>query len=298
MNLPDNHFDADEILREGIIVRSSLDAIITMDAQGRVIEFNPAAERIFGIARAQIKGRDLADVIIPVDLRERHRAGLRHYLETGEHKVLEKRIEIKAVRANGEVFPVELSVTPYELGGERLFTAFLRDITRRKADEAALRRAKNEAEQATLSKTEFLANMSHELRTPLNAIMGFSDFIRTEMFGSIEQQRYVTYADLINSSGQHLLDLINDLLDMSRIEAGKVQIRPSVLELEDVIKACFLFVESSAHDRGLTLSQDITKGATQIWADDRALRQVLINCCRMQSSSAMKAAPFDCRRGA
>jgi signal transduction histidine kinase len=186
-----------------------------------------------------------------------------------------QRFETEGLRANGDVFPVEISITPHKLGGVPLFTTFLRDLTKRKQAEAALLLAKNEAERAVRSKSEFLANMSHELRTPLNAIMGFSDFIRTEMFGAIAQERYVTYADLIHGSGQHLLDLINDLLDMSKIEAGKTEIDPEILDLEATMRNCVQIVRAAADARAVALSLDID--VSEIWADDRALRQVLIN---------------------
>lgn len=242
---------------------------------GVILGFNPAAEQIFGHCADDVIGRDLAEILIPAALHTKHRDGIKHFLETGEHKVLGTRFETEALRANGESFPVEISITPHDIGGTRRFTWFLRDITKRKRAEAALLLAKSDAEMAVRSKSEFLANMSHELRTPLNAVLGFSDFIRTEMFGAIEQERYVTYADLIHSSGQHLMDLINDLLDMSKTDAGKVDIQPELLNLQDVAEACAGIVQPAADERNLKLDLDIR--VSGIWADDRALRQILLN---------------------
>jgi len=122
------------------ILESALDCIITMDSRGRVVEFNPAAERVFGFKRAEAVGKELAELIIPQSMRERHRAGLKHYLETGEGPVLGKRIEVPAVRADGSELMVELAITAFRIEGEAIFTAYLRDITHAKEVDEANRR--------------------------------------------------------------------------------------------------------------------------------------------------------------
>src|SRR5206468_12114835 len=111
------------------ILDSALDCIITMDATGRVVEFNPAAERVFGFSREEAVGKELAELIIPASLRERHRHGLQRYLKTGEGPVLGRRIEINAVRADGSEILVELAITPFRIQDQPIFTAYLRDIT-------------------------------------------------------------------------------------------------------------------------------------------------------------------------
>ena len=113
------------------ILSSALDCIITMDAHGRVLEFNPAAERVFGYTRAQAVGQELAELIVPPELRERHRRGLAHYLATGEGPVLDRRIEIAAIRADGTEILVELAITAFRIDDAPIFTAYLRDITER-----------------------------------------------------------------------------------------------------------------------------------------------------------------------
>src|SRR3984893_3736204 len=122
------------------ILESALDCIITMDAGGIVREFNPAAERVFGFARAEAVGQELAELIIPHSLREQHRKGLAHFLKTGEGPVLGRRIEINALRHDGSEILVELAITPFEIEGAPFFTAYLRDITQRKRVEEASRR--------------------------------------------------------------------------------------------------------------------------------------------------------------
>jgi PAS domain S-box-containing protein len=122
------------------ILDSALDCIITMDSTGRVVEFNPAAERVFGYTRKEAVGQELAELIIPASLRERHHQGLKRYLETGEGPVLGRRIEINALRADGSEILVELAITPFRIHDEPVFTAYLRDITNRKRGEEASRR--------------------------------------------------------------------------------------------------------------------------------------------------------------
>src|ERR1043166_16268 len=119
------------------ILDSALDCIITMDASGRVVEFNPAAVRVFGFSREEAVGKELAELIIPLRLRESHRQGLQRYLKTGEGPVLGRRIEINAVRADGSEILVELAITPFHIADQPMFTAYLRDITQRKRGEEA-----------------------------------------------------------------------------------------------------------------------------------------------------------------
>ncbi len=129
-------------------VEASLDAVIAMDAEGRVVEFNPAAERIFGYADEDAVGREMAALIVPPDLRERHRAGLRRYLESGEPRLLDRRIEIEACRAGGERFPVELTITRIDIPGPPVFTGHLRDITDRRRAERELQESRTRLVEA------------------------------------------------------------------------------------------------------------------------------------------------------
>lgn len=151
------------------------------------------------------------------------------------------------------------------------------DVTEIKAREVAFARAKSEAEQASELKTSFLANMSHELRTPLNAIIGFSEIMESEMLGPLGSARYRGYVGNILESGRHLVDLINDLLDISKLGAGRREIDESVVEISALMHQCFVVISTLAASAGVTLVADSSLSGISLRADERALRQILLN---------------------
>jgi signal transduction histidine kinase len=161
------------------------------------------------------------------------------------------------------------------------------DITELKKHEDALRPKKEWAERANSHKLEFLATMSHELRTPLNAIMGFSDILQRELFGELGDTRYRDYAGDIFTSGQHLLDLINDVLDLSRIEAGQYEMTFTEVDIADVVQSSTDVLKELAKSKGLHVHVSIQAGLPPIRADHRATRQVLLNLL----SNAIKFTP-------
>ena len=169
--------------------------------------------------------------------------------------------------------------------GSILFT--YADITEDKRAEADLRRAKDEAEMASRSKTEFLANMSHELRTPLNAIIGFSDILMGQIFGPLGDPRYTDYARDIRDSGLHLLNLINDVLDVSKVEFGKVELTEEPVDIAAVVEACTRLMRDRAEAAGVRMIQTLPPGLPQIKGDSRRLKQILLNLL----SNAVKFTP-------
>ncbi len=152
-----------------------------------------------------------------------------------------------------------------------------REITRREQTEVDLRTARDQAEFANRSKSEFLANMSHELRTPLNAIIGFAQVIRDELFGALGNSKYRDYANDINDSGQHLLDLINDILDLSKIESGKAELHEEDIDVASLLRSALNMVRERAISSSVTLETEIPDGLQALHADERKLKQILVN---------------------
>jgi signal transduction histidine kinase len=151
------------------------------------------------------------------------------------------------------------------------------DITELKASERKLIWARSQAEMANRSKSDFLANMSHELRTPLNAIIGFSEIISKELFGPIVNEKYLEYIKDIHSSSLHLLSIINDVLDMSKIEAGKLELSKEPLNIQSVICEVIRMMHEQSQSRGIELIAQLLDENVDIWADERAMKQIFLN---------------------
>lgn len=262
-------------LLAGAVIDSALDCVIGMDHQGKVTEFNPAAERTFGYRREDVLGEELADKIIPPNLREKHHSGLAHYLSSGEGPVLGQRIEISAMRADGTEFPIELAIVALDAsGGNPTFTAYLRDITERHQAEESLRQAVERAESANSAKTTFLANMSHEIRTPLNAILGFTEILS----GRIQDQRQKEHLDSIQASGKALVTLIDDILDLSKVEAGILEVKPVPTDVRAILHDTERVFSQKAREQGVRLEVEIDPGMPDVLVvDGSRLRQLLTN---------------------
>jgi PAS domain S-box-containing protein len=260
--------------RTAAMMDSALDCIIVMDHEGRIVEFNPAAERTFGYARADVVGRPLAEAVVPPSMRAAHVAGLARYLASGESKLLGQRIEIVAMRAGGEEFPVELAIVPISSGRHPVFTAYVRDITERRRADDELRRSKEEAEAGSRAKSEFLATMSHEIRTPMNGVLGFAELLADTGLNAEQRQ----HLDTIRESGEALLKIINDILDFSKIEAGSMRLESTPLDFAETARDVTRLLGAQANAKHLELRLD-NRVHAPIWliGDPGRVRQVLVN---------------------
>lgn len=278
---------AESELRNRLIFNASLDGIITVDEEGRVLESNQAACDIFGYSNAEIIGRRAIHLFIPLSLQSNYIKRMAKIVAMGKHRFLNTRIETRARRKDGTEFPMELTITYYMVGRQKFFTGFFRDITERKLSEIARRRALMEAEKANRTKSEFLATMSHELRTPLNAIIGFSEVIQGELFGPVGSEKYKEYADDIKMSGRHLLTLVNDILDLSAIEANELKMHKQEMHFHDIMHDCSIIIGGLAKKKHIIYNEVLAEDLSPIYADPRAMAQILINLL----SNAVKFTP-------
>ncbi|MBV8895989.1 MAG: PAS domain S-box protein, partial [Acidobacteriaceae bacterium] len=388
--------------RKAAILESALDSIISIDAQSRVVEFNPAAERTFGYSKAEAMGRSMPELIIPPNLRDEHYAGMQRYLETGEGAALGRRIELHGMRSDASEFPLELAITRLAHEEPPLFTAYIRDlseqrraetalktsegryaslfenvlegvyqtdpegnvlaanpalihmlgfsnldelraaggvqklyadssdrsqrlaelertselrnaelslkrrdgselvvlensrvvrnssgaavyyegtltdITERKHAEQELVAAKEAAERANRAKSDFLANMSHELRTPLNAIIGYSEMLQDEA-EDLKIQSLVPDLNRIRTAGRHLLALINDVLDVTKIEAGRMQLYIESFDVETLLREIIDTVKPLMDSNRNELVVDSHGNLGSMYADLTKVRQSLFN---------------------
>ncbi len=258
------------------ILDNAEDAIISVDEDQKILLFNHGAEKIFGYSPSEVIGQPL-NLLLPSNFQGIHNQYIQDFADAKcrSRRMAERSREVQGCRKNGALFPAEASISKLKVQESWIFTAILKDITLRKKAEIALEHAKDAAEAANQAKSEFLANMSHELRTPLNAILGFSQLMTRNQELTWEQRKNL---DIINSSGEHLLGLINQILDLSKIEAGRISLDPISFDLYDLLNTLEKMFQLKASSQGLLLKFERDSTVPQyIKTDEGKLRQVLIN---------------------
>jgi len=270
---------ADEAAREGaamyrFLADNAMDLITRHSSDGRIRFASPAALPLLGVAPESLVGLAPAALCHPDDLKAMQSA----FMDSA-YFAKPATAEVRLKRAGGGHVWAEIRCRPVPRpdGNGSDIVAVTRDITERKAYERQLIEARDLSEEANRAKSRFLANMSHELRTPLNAIIGFSEVMSHEMFGALGGPRYLEYSRLIHESGNHLLELINGILDMSKIEAGKFELSEEVFDLNAVAEAAVRFLKLPAERAGVALKTAIAQDTSFIFADKRAVKQILVN---------------------
>ena len=269
----EKQFLDEQVIKSGII-EYSLNAIIVIDDQGLVEDFNKAACEIFGYEKEELMGLEMANFIIPDAHREHHRKGMEHFKSTGEGNILNKRIEVPALRKNKEEFLIELTVFPIYTAKRTVFAASIQDITDRKKAEQDSINSKDIAEKSNQFKSEFLASMSHEIRTPMNAILGLLGLLQETQLDY--QQRH--YIDTALESGQGLLSVINDILDFSKVEAGKLSLEYHDFNVSQTLYGLIDLMRVRAQNKNINLVSFIDPRISEFLSGDQGrIRQILLN---------------------
>jgi PAS domain S-box-containing protein len=263
------------------ILDTASDGIITLDMEGRIRSFSAGAEAIFGQRKAEVLGRALTDLLTP-DTQKTFRDYLAALTDSGLAAVFNDGREVSANVGPGKHLPLFLTISRINVEAKEsearpAFCAVVRDITQWKQTEAELRGAKEKAEETSRQKSEFLARISHELRTPLNAILGFSEVMRLERFGKLQNEKYRDYVSDIHASGAHLLSLINDLLDLSKVEAGKLELTFISVNLAEITEHAMRLLSERAQQLRVSLKRNFPPNLPNVVADLRSMRQIMIN---------------------
>jgi PAS domain S-box-containing protein len=277
------------------LLEAAPDSIIEVDGKGRIVLLNLATEKLFGYARDELLGQPV-EVLVPEDFRAVHASHRDHYLQGPVTRPMGTGLTLQGRRKDGSSFPVEISLSPVKSEGGVRVTAIIRDISERKRAEeqlSAMQEAytrelelrKREAERANQLKSEFLASMSHELRTPLHTIIGFSELLAEELKGRLndDQKRFV---DHIHKDSMHLLELIDDILDLSKIEAGRLELRQEVFEIAPALEEALSSIRPRAGAKSIEIATGVPAGAA-IFADRLRFKQILYNLL----SNAVKFTP-------
>jgi PAS domain S-box-containing protein len=268
------------------ILDTATDGIVIVNADASIESMNRSAEALFGYEAAEVKGRPITALFAP----ESHRSALDYcdgLLSNGVASVLNDGRQVIGRVKQGGLIPLYMTMGRTGPAAKPKLAAVFRDMTHWKKAEEDLIAAKRQAEQASSQKSDFLAKISHEIRTPLNAIIGFSEVMMEERFGPMGNERYRDYLKDIHASGGHVLSLINDLLDLSKIEAGKLELAFTSVDLNDMIQSSVAIMQPQANRERVIIRSSLQPRLPNVVADSRSLRQIVLNLL----SNAVKFTP-------
>jgi PAS domain S-box-containing protein len=258
------------------ILDTATDGVIVLNETGRILSLNRSAEALFGYDERAVAGDAITVLLAP----ESHIVAL-DYLERlrspGVGSLLNDGREVLGRERQGGSIPLFMTMGRLGDGPERRFCAVLRDITAFKKTEGELIGAKHAAEEASAQKSDLLAKISHEIRTPLNAILGFAEVMLEERFGPIENDRYKEYLKDVHASGSHVISLVNDLLDLAKIEAGRLELSFTGVGLNDLVSSCVALLQPQAARDRIVMRMSFAPKLPPVVADERSMRQIVLN---------------------
>ena len=282
------------------IVESMMDAIVVFDTDGRISLFNAAAERMFGLPADDSVGRDVRE-LVPEPLKQESLDRICQASESAQARAdatpSQHLVSLTGLRSNGEEFPIEATASCLDVGGKRTYTLIVRDISERKRAEAALQAQAEslerammelkglndeladrqaELERAMAARSRFYASMSHELRTPINAVLGYSTLLLENIYGPLNEKQ-AEGITRTHKAAKHLLELVNDVLDLSKIEAGKIDLRLQPVYFPALLEDLFVTVRPLADQYGSELTLEHDGEPAKVISDPRRLRQILLN---------------------
>jgi PAS domain S-box-containing protein len=263
-----------EVTELRAILETATDGVVIIGAEGDIRSLNRAASALFNYDNEEINGKPFVTLFA----HESQRAILDYLAGLAGHgvaSVLNDGREVIGREASGGFLPLFMTIG--KLTSSNGYCAVIRDITQWKRTEDELRTAKRAAETANAHKSEFLAHVSHEIRTPLNAIIGFADMMASERFGQIGHARYVEYANDISRSGRHVLDIVNDLLDISKIEAGEMELDFVAVGLNEAVSEAVSLVQPQANGQRVIIRTALSHAVPQVVADPRSIKQIVLN---------------------
>lgn len=277
--------EKDELL--GTLVNNVVDGVIIMNQNGIVQTFSPGAEKVFGYSSSEVVGNNVK-MLMEGENRENHDQYLDRYLKTGERRIIGIGREVLGMKKDGTPIHIDLSISGHKVGEETWFTGICRDITIRKKAEEEREVALLVAEKANKAKSQFLARMSHELRTPMNAILGFGQLL--DMDPALEKNQKESVQQILKS-GDHLLSLINDVLEISKIEASELALSFEPIEVKTLVNQVVNLIMPMANDREIQIINKVSDVFTYYIAGDLTrAKQILMNLL----SNAMK---YNCEKG-
>ncbi|MGO9755419.1 MAG: ATP-binding protein, partial [Roseiarcus sp.] len=258
------------------VLDTATDGVAILDSHCRILSLNRPGEALFGLDQKEIAGENFLTLLSP-ESREPVKAYFDGLQTSGLASLLNDGREALGRERHGRAIPLFITLGRISSSPDAKFCAVLRDMTQWKTIARDLEEARGQAEKASALKSEFLAKISHEIRTPLNAILGFAEVIVDERFGPIGNDRYKEYVRDIHASGAHMMSLINDLLDLSKIEAGKLDLNFAAVDANQIIQECVSLMQPQAAHERIIVRLSLFDKLPRVIADERSLRQIMLN---------------------